>query len=452
MNDTHELKLRLVKLINPILMTGGFAVVWFMLLRFHVYDPYSMLGNLAVIFFYLLLYCWFGRTYEAFMVSYSRISELIYSQMLSAVASNTVMYFVCILLFRTLPSVVPMFLILSIQFVISVGWSWPTHVWYFNHYRPKKTVIVWDMRQGMEELVESYGMSKKFDVIADYSAEDCIKDLSVLDSAEVVFLSGVHSHDRNIIIKHCIRNRIVSFIVPRVGDVLMSGAHRMHLFHLPILRLAAYQPNPEYVIIKRGFDIVFSLFALLITAPIQVIVAAAIKLEDGGPVLYKQVRLTKNGREFQLFKYRSMRVDAENDGVARLSNGENDDRITNVGKVIRRMRLDELPQFVNILCGDMSIVGPRPERPEIAAQYEKELPEFHLRLQAKCGLTGYAQVYGKYNTEPYDKLQMDLLYIAKPSISEDLSIIFATIKILFLKDSTEGVEEGQSTALLNAKK
>lgn len=141
-----------------------------------------------------------------------------------------------------------------------------------------------------------------------------------------------------------------------------------------------------------------------------------------------------------------MRVDAESDGVARLSSGENDDRITPVGKFIRKCRIDELPQLLNIIGGSMSVVGPRPERPEIAAQYEKTMPEFKLRLQAKAGLTGYAQVYGKYNTTPYDKLLMDLMYIAKPSFFEDLRIIFATIKILFVGESTEGVEKGKVTA------
>ena len=150
--------------------------------------------------------------------------------------------------------------------------------------------------------------------------------------------------------------------------------------------------------------------------------------------------------EFYILKFRSMRVDAEKDGVARLSTGENDDRITRVGRFIRKCRLDELPQLINILKGEMSIVGPRPERPEIAAQYEAEMPEFRLRLQAKAGLTGYAQVYGKYNTDPYDKLEMDLMYIAKRSLVLDLALMFATVKVLFMAESTEGVTEGQTTA------
>jgi lipopolysaccharide/colanic/teichoic acid biosynthesis glycosyltransferase len=141
-----------------------------------------------------------------------------------------------------------------------------------------------------------------------------------------------------------------------------------------------------------------------------------------------------------------MRVDGEKDGVARLA-AKKDDRITPVGRVIRACRLDELPQIWNIFKVDMSFIGPRPERPEIAEIYEKELPEFRLHLQAKCGLTGYAQVYGKYNTEPYDKLQMDLMYIANAGIAQDINILFATIKILFLKDSTEGIDEEKTNAL-----
>ena len=146
-------------------------------------------------------------------------------------------------------------------------------------------------------------------------------------------------------------------------------------------------------------------------------------------------------------KFRSMRVDAESDGVARLSSGEDDPRITSVGRFLRKCRLDELPQLINILLGHMSLCGPRPERPEIAAQYEQILPEFNLRLQAKAGLTGYAQVYGKYNTTPYDKLLMDLVYIAHPSLLEDVRILFATVKVLFIPESTEGIRPGQETAI-----
>ena len=236
-------------------------------------------------------------------------------------------------------------------------------------------------------------------------------------------------------------------VIPRIGDVIMSGAKRIHLFYLPMLMVERRTLSPEFEFTKRLADILISGLALIILSPLMLITAAAIKLTDKGPVFYRQVRLTKDGKKFNILKFRSMRVDAEKDGVARLSTGANDDRITPVGKIIRACRLDELPQLINVLKGEMSIVGPRPERPEIADQYEKEMPEFRLRLQVKAGITGYAQVYGKYNTTPYDKLQMDLMYIAHPSISQDLAIMFATVKILFMPESTEGIEEGSTTAM-----
>lgn len=200
----------------------------------------------------------------------------------------------------------------------------------------------------------------------------------MLDGINTVFLSGIHSHDRNIILKYCVENNITVFVVPRIGDTIMSGAHHMHMFHLPMLRVGRYNPQPEYLFVKRLLDIVISAIALVILSPIFLVTAIAIKATDHGPVFYKQIRLTKDGKEFGILKFRSMRVDAEKDGVARLSSGENDDRITPVGKIIRACRVDELPQLINILKGDLSIVGPRPERPEIAAQYCEEMPEFSL--------------------------------------------------------------------------
>ena len=214
----------------------------------------------------------------------------------------------------------------------------------------------------------------------------------------------------------------------------------MHMFHLPLLRSKRYQPLSEYRFIKRTFDLILSGIALVLFSPIMLVTAIAVR-SDGGPVLYKQTRLTKNGKEFQILKFRSMCVDAEKKSGAVLSGGKNDPRITKVGRIIRACRVDELPQLINIFRGEMSIVGPRPERPEIAAIYEKELPEFRLRLQAKAGLTGYAQVYGKYNITPYDKLLMDLTYISEASLFMDLKIAIQTLFILFDKRSTEGIDE-----------
>ena len=169
-----------------------------------------------------------------------------------------------------------------------------------------------------------------------------------------------------------------------------------------------------------------------------------IKLYDGGPVFYKQERLTYNHKVFMIYKFRSMRVDSEKTG-AQLAK-KNDDRITPVGHVIRSLHIDELPQLFNILKGDMAFVGPRPERPEITELYKKSIPEFDFRLKMKAGLTGYAQVFGKYSTTPYDKLKLDLTYIENYTFALDLMIIIQTVKILFQKENSEGLETGQKTA------
>ena len=228
--------------------------------------------------------------------------------------------------------------------------------------------------------------------------------------------------------------------IGRGAHPFVCGAH---------LRARRFRPTPEYLFVKRAMDIALSLAAIIISSPFMAVTALAIFGYDRGPVLYQQVRLTRDGKPFRILKFRSMRMDAEKDGVARLAS-EHDNRITPVGRVIRATRIDELPQFFNILKGDMSIVGPRPERPEIAEQYRKELPAFDLRLQVKAGLTGYAQVYGRYNTEPQDKLKMDLMYINHAGIAEDIKLIFATVRTIFQHESTHGVSEGQVTAMGDA--
>ncbi len=443
----HSIAVRCVKLINLILMVIPFIVCWYVYYSQRLIIPYYSRGNWVVIALFTIMYFIYCKIFDGFLVSINRISEMVYSQMLAALITDAIMYIITWLLMRSFPNVLPMLILLVVQLAVSIIWCMAAHTWYFKVYPPQKSAIVYDAREGMERLIDEYGMDKKFKVLFEIKSDTCINDLSILNKVETVFLSGIHSHDRNIILKYCVSNGINVYVIPRVGDVIMSGARKMHMFHLPMLRVGRYNPNPEFLFIKRLFDIILSLIAIIILSPIMIVVAFLIKVTDKGPVLYKQCRLTKNGKQFMVLKFRSMRVDAEKDGVARLSSGDKDDRITPIGKFIRKVRFDELPQLFNILFGDMSIVGPRPERPEIAAQYEKELPEFNLRLQAKAGLTGYAQVYGKYNTTPYDKLQMDLMYIASPSIIEDIKIMLATVKILFMPESTEGIAEGATTAM-----
>lgn len=444
--NEYDVPVRICKVLNVILMALCFAAVWYGYYADRALVKYYRRGDWVVIFLFAILYFGFCRSYDAFHISTSPISELIYSQGLSLVIADFALYMVIWLLSLHMPNVLPMLLVLAAQLLVSVLWAFLSHKWYFSNYRPRETAVIYDAREGMESLIGEYGLEKKFRIEHVLQVKECLENLSGLDGCDTVFLAGIHSHDRNIILKYCMYRGIRVYVIPRVGDVIMGGAKQIHMFHLPMMQIERYHPIPEYVLAKRFFDILLSGIALIVLSPFILVTAIAVK-SDGGPALYKQKRLTKDGRVFNVLKFRSMRVDAEKDGVARLSTGDKDDRITPVGKIIRKIRFDELPQLFNILRGDMSIVGPRPERPEIAAQYEKEMPEFALRLQAKAGLTGYAQVYGKYNTTPYDKLLMDLTYIGRPSLWEDFKICLATVKILFMPESTEGVAEGQTTAM-----
>lgn len=184
---------------------------------------------------------------------------------------------------------------------------------------------------------------------------------------------------------------------------------------------------------KRIFDIIASCIGLLIGTPILVIFGIAIICEDGGPIFYKQERLGLYGKKFFVYKLRSMRIDAEKIGGAQWAQ-KNDPRITKVGKIIRKTRIDEIPQLINILSGDMSLIGPRPERPELTYKFEEEIPGFIDRLSVKPGLTGWAQVNGGYEISPQEKLTLDLEYIRNKSIIMDLKIILKTIKVVLTGD------------------
>lgn len=443
----HNLALRTVKIMNVIIMTVPFMLCWFLYYGSRIKVPYYRTGNFLIIILFMVLYMVFGRLYDAFVINLSKISEIIYSQFLAVSFTDLIMYIVICLLSSKLANLWPGIACLVGQVLVSSCWTFCVHKWYFKTFEPVPTIIVYENKKSLKELNSSIVLLKRFNIIDTIKADDCLDNLSFLNDIGAIFLCGNKSSKRNIILKECIKRDIDIFICPGISDIILSGAYPIHAFPFPVLKTSRYMPQPEYVFFKRLFDIILSAFLLILTLPISLIVAIAIKAYDGGPCFYKQTRLTKDGKEFGILKFRSMIVDAEKDGVARLSSGDNDSRITPIGKIIRACRMDELPQLLNILKGEMTFVGPRAERPELTEKYSEKIPEFKLRLQAKAGLTGYAQVYGKYNTEPYEKLQMDLMYIAHPSLVEDFKIILATVKILFMKDSTEGIKEGQTTAM-----
>ena len=262
---------------------------------------------------------------------------------------------------------------------------------------------------------------------------------------QAVIIGDISAVKRNDMLKYCYANRIRAYVIPKISDIILMGADRIHVFDTPFLLSKGYTLSFDQRFWKRALDLVIALPLVLIVSPFMLVTAAAIKLYDGGPILYRQVRCTKYGKEFSIFKFRSMVVDAESDGIAKLAK-ENDDRITPVGRVIRASRIDELPQIFNVIRGEMSFVGPRPERPEIIEEYSETMPEFPFRMRVKAGLTGYAQVYGKYNTTPYDKLKLDLFYIENYSLWTDIKLILMTVKTVLKPEAAEGVSEDQVTA------
>ena len=444
----EKFQIELFAMLNVLGNTGFFALCWFLFYSKKLDNSFSAVGNIIFLALFTGIYFLCFSVYGTNKISITLVSELIYDQVLSLLITDCISYIMIALICRSFQSIYPMLLLLAAQSIYSIVWALSVNKWYFATHQAQRTVIVWDSRQDIHELINQYDHEKRYNVLKTIHVKDCIDNLSeYLEQIDAVFLSGVHSRDRNKIIKYCVSNNIDAYVIPRVGDVIMSGAEQLYLYHLPVMKVEQYSPTISFLATKRLFDILVSLTALIVLAPLMIIIAVIIKATDGGTVFYKQLRLTKDGKTFYIYKFRSMRMDAEKDGVARLSTGAADDRITPIGRVIRATRIDELPQLINILKGDMAIVGPRPERPEIAAEYEEIMPEFRLRLQAKAGLTGYAQVHGKYNTTPYDKLLMDLAYISNPSFAADLKICLETVKILFMAESTEGVSVEQTTAL-----
>lgn len=391
---------------------------------------------------YLICFMFFCDIFDSFAFDRRKISENAYSTSLSSLISMLFFYFLNTLAFREFYSPLYLLAALFISVLENVILSRLANKSIFKNYVLKRATVFYKNDEDLNNIKKLVYFDYKYKI--DKKIKNPTSPTIDLNS-DVVFVSGINTLIRDEIIKQCLENKKEIFIFPNVGDIVVAGGKYVEEHSMPMLKINLSNTNFFYECTKRIYDIVVSSIAIIILSPFMMLTAIIIKLFDKGPVLYKQTRLTKAGKQFTIYKFRSMRVDAEKDGVARVSS-KNDDRITPIGKIIRAIRFDELPQLFNILKGEMSIVGPRPERPEIAKQYEKKYPSFRLRLQVKAGLTGYAQIYGKYNSDPSDKLKMDLFYINNRSFLYDIKLCFMTIKILFMKESTEAIDEGKTTA------
>lgn len=440
----EQLHFNLLKGLNNslycIITIGIFAGVWFV--------GIAEIGVIQwlILLLYFVMHQLLNRIYEGYNVNLFYVSRIFYSQGLTIILTNVCIYLVMVILGLNAPNLAVVAFLTSVQLSLAYLWSRIAKAlirWYSGNL--KAAIIYSDIAE--IDVLEGERPLKYVNHLRYIQISDDISGiLTELEGIDAVYATNPRIQSSRVILDYCLKNNIMIFFKPDISEVILTGAKPIRGFNSLILGVSFQEGSLEYKMVKRFLDLTLATVTLIVVSPLMLLTALAIFLYDSGPVIYRQTRLTKNGRPFTIYKFRSMRVDAEKDGTPRLSSAK-DERITPVGKFIRMIRFDELPQLFNILKGDMSIVGPRPERPEIMAQYVESLPEFPLRLQVKAGLTGFAQIYGRYDSTPVDKLNMDLYYIAHPSIVNELRIIVATLKVIFLRDSSKGVTEGQVTAL-----
>lgn len=415
-----------------LIVAGIFAFTWLTYYHDIIANPFYRKGNWLFILLYMIIYHIFTVLYGGYRIGTERLTDIIYSNWLSLFIANCIAYAQIILIARGLQPVPPIIRMTFIQATVIFIWGFLINRLYFHIFPPLRLVCLYSSEYP-GWLLEKFSMRpEKFCVISARKVTE--KDnsyQSVVADADGVLIHAVEEDKKNEILKYCVDNRKRYYLVPSLGNILLRTSDIIYLFDMPMLLSKNQGLTPEQRLMKRLMDILAASVLLVVSTIPMLITALAIKLCDRGSVLYTQPRCTLDGKVFNIYKFRSMKKNAEQNGIVRLTK-ENDPRITPVGRVIRRFRIDELPQLFNILRGDMSLVGPRPERPEIMKEYEKTLPEFRERLAVKCGLTGFAQVMGTYDTPPLEKLKLDLIYIQHYSVLLDIKILLKTIKIILV--------------------
>lgn len=422
------------------ILTAGFGIVWYTYYSDTIVLPYYRRGNWVLIGIYCMLVWVFFKAYGGFKLGYLKKTDMLYSQLISIACVDFVSYFLISLIGRHFLAVSPMLILTFADFGFISLWTLLTDKIYFLLYPPRKLIILYGSHQAASLVLKMSQRVDKYMICESISInEDTEKIRELILRYEGVIICDIPAELRNDYVKFCYENSIRAYIAPKISDIIIRGADDIRLFDTPLLLSRNYGLDFEQRLLKRIFDIVFSLVLIALLSPVMLISAIAVKLYDGGPVLYKQKRLTIDEKEFYIYKFRSMITNAEKKGGFQLAT-DDDPRITPVGKILRKIRMDELPQLFNILKGEMSVVGPRPERPEFTELYKKEMPEFTFRLKVKAGLTGYAQVTGAYDTSPYDKLKMDMMYIENYSFRLDLQIILMTIKTMLFPPKSNAQE------------
>lgn len=435
-------------MINVCMMTALFSYSWYHFYADMMYTyRFYRRGNYVVLALYAVLLFFFSNMYGSLKIGRFRRIEVLLSQYLSLFLTNVVMYVVISLLAFRFVTPFYLFVVLLAEMLVSTIWNVIVIKLYNRIFQPWKILLVYGERPAADLVYKVEARRDKYAIYDAVNINEGMEQIKkrILDF-QAVIIGDIPAVERNDVLKYCYAKKVRAYVIPKISDIILMGADRIHVFDTPFMLSRGYTLSFDQRFGKRTLDIILSVLLLIAASPFMLLTALAIKLYDHGPVFYSQVRCTKGGKEFAIYKFRSMIVDAEKKGGVQLAK-EHDERITPVGRVIRAARIDELPQLFNILKGDMSFVGPRPERPELIEEYSQEMPEFVFRMRVKAGLTGYAQVYGKYNTTPYDKLKLDLFYIENYSFWTDMKLILMTVKTIFKPASTEGIEQEQTNAL-----
>ncbi len=415
--------------------------VWYWHYNTGIPKAFYFWGHVFIAAVYLMMLLLASSMYGGLKVGSFRMIELTLSQGFATLVTNILFYAIICLLAYRMPTIIPLFIGMIVQcFAVGI-WIIASTLVYRALFPPVDVLLIYGGNT-QDVIIDRFRTRRhQFTVTRSMSVEEGIEDIcSEIGRHDAVMLWDIPDQIRNTIFKSCYEKDVDIYVGPKIMDIVLKGSQNLHLFDTPLLYTKSDPIEAEQRLIKRLFDMIFAFIMIVITSPIMLITAICVKACDGGSVFYKQVRCTKGNREFEIIKFRSMIEEAESDGKARLAS-KNDSRITPVGRVIRKLRIDELPQLFNVIKGDMSFVGPRPERPEKIVEYTENMPEFSYRTKVVAGITGYAQVYGKYNTRPYDKLKLDLYYIENFSIWLDLRLLVLTVKTLFMIGSSEGVAE-----------
>lgn len=429
-----------------LVQTAVFAYTWL----YCYWDEgalYFVRGNYVLIGLYALTTFLLLKLYGGFKIGQVRLQEMLYSQILTVLCVNAVTYlWLCLIgRWKFMTNLAPIAYMTIANVVIVVLWTLIVNKLYVKLYPPRQILMVYGDTVPTALVNKLKARGDKYAVCEMISCADGMEALiAKIDAYDSVVLADIAPDIRDELLRYCFSKSIRCYCAPQISDIMLRNAEEVHLIDTALLLFRNQGLTAGQRFVKRAFDIAAGLVAAVIASPFMIVIAVAIKLYDRGPVFFTHERLTRDGKAFKIYKFRSMRVQQEQKGYCLTR--KNDDRITPVGKIIRKLHLDELPQLINIIKGDMSFVGPRPETPALAKEYSEKLPEFPFRLKVKAGLTGYAQVYGKYNTTPRDKLKMDLMYIEKYSFLLDLKLMLLTFKILFQKENTEGIESWQTSA------